>query len=130
MTASAQKGVAGCYMSNFAQGGFFVTWVHLSQDSTFKFKHSGDLYFDSGSGKYHLVKDTIFLTFNNDSALAVRPQKFLFRQNKLFVFNEAGRIRKFSPGYSACKRYLLFGHHYARDRKYFLKKLPCNLLND
>ena len=125
VTAFGQKNVIGCYRNNFAELGFFGTRISLKADSTFQYRFAGDLLSDDGSGKYHLIKDTIFLRFDKDSSKYNRPTKYLYRHNKLFSFNiKTGKIVKYAQGYSKHKEYLFFGSHY-RAMKHYLKRVAC-----
>jgi hypothetical protein len=125
VTALGQKNVIGCYRNNFAELGFFGTRISLNTDSTFQYRFAGDLQSDYGSGKYHLIKDTIFLRFDKDSSKYNRPTRFLYHHNKLFSFNiETGKVVKYAQGYSKHKEYLFFGSHY-RIMRHYLKRLPC-----
>jgi hypothetical protein len=55
--------IAGFYSDNFPGNGFFMTFIQLNTDSTFKYEEGGDLQDDKAIGTYRLVKDTLFLIY-------------------------------------------------------------------
>ena len=57
--------VTGYYSSNFAIIGWFSVQILLSSDSTFKYQYIGDLTNDKAKGIYKVVKDTVYLEFED-----------------------------------------------------------------
>ncbi len=53
--------ISGKYRSNFAVHGFFVTRINLNTDSTFGYRMSGDLMFDTSNGHYRVGNKYVVL---------------------------------------------------------------------
>ena len=130
-SCASTKNIAGKYRSNFAVHGFFVTRINLNPDSTFGYKMSGDLMFDTSNGHYRLDDNFLILThqpFEPDTsdfekhgkeavllsfALSTNqhlkdPGKYLVGNNKLFVCDSNGIIVKKQFGHSKRRQYLFF----------------------
>ena len=144
-SCSSTENLAGKYRSNFVVHGFFVTRINLNADSTFGYRMSGDLIFDTSSGHYKIKKDYLILyhePFNLDTvdyskygkeavllsnALSTNnhlngPHRYVIGDNKLFVCDSSGKIVKKQFGYSKRRKYLLFGKHWY-FRRYYLKRV-------
>jgi hypothetical protein len=146
LTACSQsRNILGKYRSNFAVNGFFVTRLNLNSDSTFGYRMSGDLIFDTSNGHYKLDRHHLTLyhkPFQPDTseykkygkeavllshALSTNrhlmtPTKYLIRNDKLFVIDSTGMVIKKQFGYSKKRQYLFFGKHWYK-RKYYLKRV-------
>jgi hypothetical protein len=114
----------------------------LQDDSTFKYRYSGDLSFDVGAGKYKIKNDTVFFKFeefkpdsfliinNNDSswflntrrnhAEHLRPQKMFFSKNKLFRINEKGNVIR-EKKYAYTINFIGIGRY--RKKMFYLRKI-------
>jgi hypothetical protein len=116
-----------------------VTRIHLNNDSTFGYRMSGDVIFDTSNGKYSLKHNYVILyhqrfkpdtsTFGDllNNSLSVNkhlhnPEKYLIRHKKLFVCDSTGTIVRKQFGYSKRRKYILFGNHWHKQR-YYLKKV-------
>jgi len=55
--------VAGFYADNFPAYGFFMTFIQLNPDSTFKYEWGGDMQDDRAIGIYKVINDTVLLTY-------------------------------------------------------------------
>lgn len=140
--SSAQKNILGYYISNYAESGWFVYEILLQDDFNFKYRFSGDLFYDVTEGKYEIKKDTVLFQFvefkpdsfliinNNDStwfldtrrnhAEHLRPQKMFFSKNKLFRIDGKGNIIKVKTfAYSRN----LFGIGYYKKKMFYLRKI-------
>ena len=143
-SCQSTNGIAGTYRSNFAVHGFFVTRISLHADSTFGYRESGDMMFDTSNGHYKLEHKYLVLChepfkpnpaenqkYGKDAVLSAyalstnkhlgRPEKYLVRHDKLFVSDTFGKVIKKQFGYSQRKQYLLFGKHWYK-RQYYLKR--------
>lgn len=140
--SNGQKNIPGYYISNFAESGWFVTEILLNEDSSFKYRFSGDLFYDVTGGKYEIKNDTIFFKFeefkpdsfliinNNDStwfqdarinhAEHLRPQKMFFSKNKLFRIDGKGNVIK-EKKYAYTINFIGIGNY--RKKMYFLRKI-------
>jgi len=137
--------ISGKYRSNFAVHGFFVTRINLNIDSTFGYRMSGDMMFDTSNGHYRLNKKYVVLShqpFQPDTseyekygkeavllsyALSTNkhltaPEKYVMGHNKLFVCDSIGNIVRKQFGYSKRRQYLFFGKHWYK-RRYYLKRV-------
>jgi hypothetical protein len=144
-SCSPTRSISGKYRSNFAVHGFFVTRINLNNDSTFGFRMSGDLMFDTSNGHYKLDDNYVILyhePFKPDTseyekygkesvllsyALSTNnhlksPGKYLLGHNKLFVCDSNGTVIKKQFGYSKRRQYVLFGKHWYK-RRYYLKRV-------
>ena len=144
-SCNGTKDISGRYRSNFAVHGFFVTRINLNPDSTFGYRMSGDLIFDTSSGHYKLTKDHLTLhhePFQPDTsdyakygkgaliishALSANnhlnsPGKYIVGRKKLFVCDSTGSIIKKQFGYSKHRQYLVFGKKWYK-RRYFLSRV-------
>lgn len=145
MSCSPTKNIFGVYKSNFAVGGFFGTTVGLYADSSFTFRMSGDLAYDTAAGRYTVSENSIRLVYKLlaiDTSLQYQttkesftihaaitgnhnlrePTPYLLGHKKLFLIDKKGRKVKRQWGYSKHRKYLLFGKHWYMKR-YFLKRL-------
>ncbi|MGH2648092.1 MAG: hypothetical protein ACRDE8_11015, partial [Ginsengibacter sp.] len=59
------KNVSGVYKSNFGVGGFFGTTATLYPDSSFTFRMSGDLAYDTAAGHFQISKDFVILIYRS-----------------------------------------------------------------
>ena len=137
--------VSGKYRSNFAVHGFFVTRINLNADSTFGYRMSGDMIFDTSNGHYRLDNKYLVIThqpFKRDtseygkyekgnillsSALSTNnhlksSEKYVIGHNKLFVCDSNGNVVRKQFGYSKPRKYLFFGKHWYK-RRYYLKRV-------
>jgi len=144
-SCNSTKNITGKYRSNFAVHGFFVTRINLKADSTFGYRMSGDLIFDTSSGHYKLTKDYLILyhePFQPDTseygrygkeavmlsyALSTNnhlnnPGKYIVGHKKIFVCDSTGSLIKKQFGYSKHRKYLIFGKHWYK-RRYFLNRV-------
>lgn len=145
ISCTSAKNIPGRYRSNFAVHGFFVTRINLNTDSTFGYRMSGDLMFDTSNGRYKIDNKYIVLfhePFKPDTseyekygkdAVLVRyalstnnhlgsTEKYVAGHQKLFVCDSTGTVIKKQFGYSKRKRFLFFGNHW-HNRRYYLKRL-------
>jgi hypothetical protein len=137
--------ISGKYTSNLAVHGFFVTRINLNIDSTFGYRMSGDLIFDTSNGYYKVNKKYVTLyhepfkpdtseyeRYGKDAVLLSyalstnkhlsNPEKYLIGHKKLFVCDSTGNIIKKQFGYSKCRQYLIFGKHWFK-RRYYLTQI-------
>ncbi len=141
-SCSVNKYISGSYRSNFADLGFFVTFLKLNQDSTVGYRHSGDLIFDTAVGVYHVVDKKVFVKFQkiktddfgpgnipvlqtkrNSTLPFEYDYQYFIGHKKLFSTRIAtGKILTRATRYSKRKKYVLFGSHYYK-RKWYLRKL-------
>ncbi len=145
ISCSSTNDVSGKYRSNFAVHGFFVTRINLNTDSTFGYRMSGDLIFDTSNGHYKFEKNYVVLyhqPFKPDTseyekygkeavllsyALSTNkhlnsPGKYLIGHNKLFVCDSNGNAIKKQFGHSKRRQYIIFGKHWYK-RRYYLKRV-------
>jgi hypothetical protein len=141
--------ISGVYRSNFAVRGFFGTIVRLYSDSSFTFRMSGDLTYDTAAGHFQIFKNSLTL-INKPLAIDAssdyqvmkesfsihetitgnhnlrEPTKYLIGHNKLFLTNKNGFKVKRQWGYSKQRKYILFGKRWYMKR-YFLRRLNQSL---
>ena len=145
ISCTSTNSVSGKYRSNFAVHGFFVTRINLNTDSTFGYRMSGDLMFDTSNG--HYTHDNKYVTlyhmpFQPDTAEYEKygkeevllsyalstnkhlnsPGKYLVGFKKLFVCDSTGYIIKKQFGHFKHRQYLIFGKRWYK-RRYFLKRI-------
>lgn len=139
------KNIFGVYKSNFGVGGFFGTTVRLYSDSSFTFRMSGDLAYDTAAGHFQISKDSVILAYRplpTDTSLDYQtmkesfsiheaitgnhnlrePTKYLIGHNKLFLIDKSGNKVKRQWGYSRHKKYFLFGKHWYMKRYYLERR--------
>jgi len=145
-SCSSTLNIPGTYRSNFADLGFFMTNIKLKSDSSFEYRFSGDMIFDTATGRYHIKHRRLIFTydprpidtsrlanlrrmgFKLDSTLnhpksdAGLPHIFYIRDSKLFSSIEDGKIVKRAMTYNKTKKYLFFGSHYYK-RKWYLRQV-------
>lgn len=134
--------MAGYYSSNVAALGFFVTKIQVNEDSTFKFEFSGDLSYSNGTGKYKVDNQGVVhldfepeLPANSADLITLaltgngyKPQRFHYKNGKLYIFHLDGHIVKKGQGLSRRRKYLFFGEQYMTTRKMYLKKRKVDKL--
>lgn len=134
--AVGQNSIAGCYSSNFAIIGWFVTSIKLNEDKSFEYLFVGDLFYDKTIGTYEVNKKNIVLSFkqNTDSlhitftdstgtmftshfpkpeniSANQRPSKLKLKRKKLIIYDSQGkRIRRKQNGRDRWKNYYLMKH--------------------
>ncbi|MEN9999847.1 MAG: hypothetical protein RI922_2837 [Bacteroidota bacterium] len=134
--AACQNSIAGCYSSNFAIIGWFVTSIKLNEDKSFEYLFAGDLFYDKTTGTYVVNKKRIILTFkqNTDSlhltftdstgtkftshfpkpeniSANQRPSSLKIKRNKLIIYDDQGkRIRRKQNARERWKNYFLVKH--------------------
>jgi hypothetical protein len=141
ISCSSTKNISGKYRSNFPVHGFFVTRINLNADSTFGYRMSGDLIFDTSSGRYKFDKKYVTLYHEPSKpdtseyekygkeavmlsyALSTNkhlnsPSKYLVGRNMLFVCDSTGNPKKKQFGHSKHKKYIFFGKHWYKKRYY------------
>lgn len=139
------KNITGTYRSNFAVHGFFVTRINLKTDSTFGYRMSGDVIYDTSWGHYKITKDCLILShepfppdtseyakFGKEAVIASpalstsdhlnHPRKYIVGHKKIFVCDSTGNQMKKKFGYSRRRQYFIFGKHWYK-RRYFLKRI-------
>jgi len=144
-SCKSTKNISGKYRSNFAVHGFFVTRINLNTDSTFGYRMSGDMLFDTSNGRYKIDnkyvvlfhepfkpdtseyekhgKETVLLSYAlSTNKHLTSPEKYLVGHGKLFVCDITGDVVKKQFGYSKRRQYLLFGKHWYK-RRYYLKRV-------
>ena len=144
VSCRSTKNIFGVYKSNFGVGGFFGTTVRLSSDSSFTFRMSGDLAYDTAAGHFQISGHSVFLiykplTIDTSSVYQTmkesfsiheaitrnhnlhEPTKYLVGHNKLFLTGKNGFKVKRQWGYSKHRKYIFFGKHWYMQR-YFLKR--------
>jgi hypothetical protein len=145
LSCSSTESLVGKYHSNFAVHGFFVTRINLNVDSSFGYRMSGDLIFDTSFGHY-TVKDNCLVLYHEPfipdtvghpesekgailltKALSTNnhltgPEQYVAGRNKLFVCDSSGKVVKKQFGYSKRRKYLLFGQRWC-FRRYYLKRI-------
>jgi len=144
-SCSSTHDIIGKYRSNFAVHGFFVTRINLNTDSTFGYRMSGDMMFDTSNGHYKVDKKYVVLShqpFQPDTsefekygkeavllsyALSTNkhlnsPENYVIGHNKLFVCDSTSNVVRKQFGYSKRRQYLFFGKHWYK-RRYYLKRV-------
>ena len=145
LSCNSTRNISGVYKSNFGVGGFFGTTVRLYSDSSFTFRMSGDLAYDTAAGQFQISKHSVILiyrplsmdtssvyqtmkeSFSIHEAITGNhnlrePTKYLVGHNKLFLINTKGLKVKRQWGYSKHKKYIFFGKHWYR-RRYYLRRV-------
>lgn len=145
ISCSSTKNINGTYRSNFADLGMFITKVVLKNNSSFEYRFSGDLIFDTATGRFTIEHRKLILIYGPrpidtsglstmrslglklDSPLILKseaslPHVFFIRKNKLFNSYQDEHIIKRATKYNKTKKYLLFGSHYYK-RKWYLKRV-------
>ena len=143
-SCNPSKNIAGVYRSNFAVAGFFVTKLTLNSDSTFGYRMRGDLSFDTANGNYKIdnrdlilfyspppIDTTVYYQDKKNGPVQVqpltnsadRPKKLYIKNNKLFLIDTSGNIKKTEQGLSKHRKYLFWGqYYYVNKRRYYLKR--------
>ena len=144
-SCSSTKNISGKYRSKFPFHGFFVTQINLNADSTFSYRMSGDLIFDTSNGRYKFDKNYVTLyhePFKIDTSEYEKygkeavllsyafstnkhlnsPSKYLVGRNRLFVCDSIGNQIKKQFGHSKHKKYIFFGKHWYKKR-YYLRQI-------
>ena len=132
---TSNKEIVGTYHSNFELNSFYKTELKLNSDSTLKYRFSGDVINDIATGKYSLVGNKIYITYDTLklnpvfdttlkefgikqspyydelSKIKSRPQIFIVKSQKLFFTDSLGGIMKkqrhFSKGKYSLKKFYL-----------------------
>ena len=143
LSCNSSKDIHGVYKSNFGVGGFFGTTVRLYSDSSFTFRMSGDLAYDTAAGHFQISENSVILiykplaidtssdyqvmkeSFSIHEAITGNhnlhePTKYLIGHKKLFLTDKNGLKVKRQWGYSKHRKYILFGKRWYMKR-YFLK---------
>lgn len=117
------RNVSGTYVSKFAIMDFFGTTMKLNRDSSFSYRMSGDMQYDTGAGRYRVADRYITLVFHSIAGTwPHEPARYFAGHNKLFGIGKNGRKTVRAWGYSKRRKYILLGTHWW-NRKYYLKKL-------
>jgi hypothetical protein len=126
-SCTTPKVASGYYISKFAEGGFFITELSLKTDNTFFWRMYGDTRSDSASGTYKLDGSTISLFYNpvyivpdsfqlsylkeHNLPLSTleplklsRPKYFKATNNRLYVIDSTGQLKKTVWNHIAGKR--------------------------
>jgi hypothetical protein len=136
---TAQSNLTGKYVSNFAEGGFFITEIQLNSNQTFIYKFSGPNNSDTTSGTYELENSILKLNFNAnttgkdsvyihsspaESITLNRPAGFYFKNDKLWRLNSKGSRIKKSYGKFECRSFGFFGKKSSviAKSKFYLKR--------
>jgi len=142
---NSTRNIFGIYRSKFAVNGFFGTRVKLNSDSTFTYRMSGDMVYDTAAGQFQVHQRFLILRYKSlavDSSseytvekesISVHealtgnhnlhePIKYIFGHNKLFLTNINGLKVNRQWGYSKHKKFILFGKSWYM-RKYYLKRI-------
>ena len=141
---NSTKNIPGVYRSNFAIITFFGTKINLKSDSTFTYRMRGDLMSDTANGKYKfrnryiilsydspIIDTTLYAKYGKEVVLisqaltnsSSRPYQFYVGHNKLLQADTIGNVYKREQGFSRHKKYLFWGEHYLKKRKYYLKRI-------
>jgi hypothetical protein len=142
-SCNLSRNISGTYRSNFAVGGFFVTRIVLNKDSTFTYRMSGDLVYDTAFGSFQVSDKEVLLTYGQligDTSYEYgtdvipiheyytkshnlhRAQAYKIGVNRLLLMGPNLGIIKRQWGYSRNRKALLFGSRW-RMKRYFLKKV-------
>jgi hypothetical protein len=138
-----ERNIAGRYKSNFAVHGFFGTSIYLNSDSSFNYRMSGDLSYDTSIGHYTIngkYLELVHQEYPLDSAEYLKNRegymlmyslsynrhlndttRYVIGNAKLFSTDSTGRKVSKKFGYSKQRQYFLFGKHWY-EKRYFLKK--------
>lgn len=145
LSCHSSKNIAGTYRSKFAVNGFFGIRVNLNPDSTFNYRMSGDLVYDTAAGQFQIRQRVLILNYRplsidttsehaiTEGSISVHeaitgnrnlhgPAKYIIGYHKLFLIDKNGYKLKRQWGYSKCRRYILFGKHWYM-RRYYLKRI-------
>lgn len=144
-SCGSQKRTVGSYASKFPTMGFFGTRIKLKPDSTFEYRHAGDMIFDTATGIYFVANKKVYLKFlrlkenifPSEGLLPSYVPRMEVKESVPFEYDylcfignrklfeadvSTGKKVTKAFGYSRRKKYLLFGSHYF-ERRYYLKKL-------
>jgi len=134
---SAQTLLPGDFISNCADGGWFVTQISFNSDKTFNYKCQGDLLHDEANGFFNLVSDTVVLNYQaakNDTLWMRLASDTLTKDSTLVPFIFPDRYKDARPGkllmidqsnlYVLDKDNKIYKGFCYTQKEYYLKRSP------